>query len=156
MKILQIANNYWLSMQGSSSMYLLTVFLTVIPKYIFPTIYCNSRAWGFYCSDSNQPATSTNFATWSDNLNMAVDHEGGNVDKFGSKVHHVDHVEDIVIVGGGIGGLGFAAALHKYVSITPPPSYCLVQAHQVSRKFKILLISLICLNCLITNDWVPN
>jgi NADH dehydrogenase FAD-containing subunit len=50
---------------------------------------------------------------------MAVEHQEGNVENGGSKVHHV---EDIVIVGGGIGGLGFAAALHKYVFITPPPN----------------------------------
>lgn len=50
---------------------------------------------------------------------MAVEHQGDNVENVGSKVHYV---EDIVIVGGGLGGLGFAAALHKYVLITPPPN----------------------------------
>ena len=84
---------------------------------------------------------------------MAVEHQGRNVENVESKAHHV---EDIVIVGGGIGGLGFAAALYKYVLITPPPNQGLIKAHRVSRKFEILWISLICLIGLITNDWVPS
>jgi NADH dehydrogenase FAD-containing subunit len=41
--------------------------------------------------------------------------ENGHIAEAGNKMHHE---ERIVIVGGGFGGLCFAAALHKYV-ITP-------------------------------------
>jgi NADH dehydrogenase FAD-containing subunit len=46
---------------------------------------------------------------------MALSENGHIAETEGKKMHHE---EGIVIVGGGLGGLCFAAALHKYI-ITP-------------------------------------
>jgi NADH dehydrogenase FAD-containing subunit len=46
---------------------------------------------------------------------MALSENGHIAETEGKKMHHE---EGIVIVGGGFGGLCFAAALHKYI-ITP-------------------------------------
>jgi len=51
---------------------------------------------------------------------MALNDNGQIAETDGNKVHHQ---EEIVIVGGGLGGLCFAAALHRYAITRPSNSY---------------------------------
>ncbi len=60
----------------------------------------------------------TSFRAWTSS--MALNENGHIAETDGNKVHHQ---EEIVIVGGGLGALCFAAALHRYAIIRPSNNY---------------------------------